>query len=67
MDMGSELTGTRIFRPSMSAAVLTGALLLVVWRKPLSHIFSKAYRRRCAMAARTCAPSAPSMAPQTWL
>ena len=42
MEMGSELTGTRIFRPFMSAAEATGALLLVVWRKPLSHIFSNA-------------------------
>jgi hypothetical protein len=42
IEIDSGLTGTRIFRPSMSLAFATAALLLVVWRKPLSHIFSKA-------------------------
>ena len=43
--MLSGLTGTRIFRPSMSLAVSIGLPLVVIWRKPLSHIFSKACRR----------------------
>jgi hypothetical protein len=42
IEIDSGLTGTRILSPSMSFAEPTAPLLLVVWRKPLSHIFSKA-------------------------
>src|SRR3546814_18005504 len=68
-DLNSEipigLTGTRIFMPSRSAAVATGRELLVIWRKPLSHILSRVYRPTLAKAARMLLPSLPSTAFQT--
>ena len=58
-------TGTRILKPFRSAGVLIGWVELVIWRNPLSHIFSIAIRPRLSISARTSAPSLPSIAFQT--
>ena len=59
--------GTRSFRPSRSATVLTGRLLVVIWRKPRSHIFSIGTRLVLAVIwARMKAPRSPSIAGHTW-
>ena len=59
------LTGTRIFRPFIESALWIGAPLVVIWRKPLSHMVSSACSRESAIALRTNAPTGPSIAAQT--
>ena len=65
MDVHSGETGTRIFMPLKSSTVLIGLVEVVVWRKPLSQIFSMATRLAFAIWPRTNAPRSPSMAFQT--
>ena len=66
MDVHSGLTGTRILNPFRSAGAAIARLDDVIWRKPLSQIRSNATRLDLAIAARTYAPSSPSMAAHTW-
>ena len=46
-------TGTRILKPFMSAGPLISRVELVIWRKPLSHIFSMGTKPRLAISPRT--------------
>jgi len=66
IEMPIGLTGTRIFMPPRSVAAVTGRVLVVIWRKPLSHMRSIVCRPTLAKAARMLLPSAPSTAVQTW-
>src|SRR5262245_13086311 len=65
MDVKSGLTGTRNLSPLRSLGSLIGLLLVVIWRKPLSHILSKATKPRVLICWRTYAPRSPSTAAQT--
>ena len=66
IDMMIGLGGTRSFIPDRSAGVAIGRLLVVVTRKPLSQIFSKANNTSLlAISPRICAPSSPSIAAHT--
>lgn len=59
------LTGTRILRPAIDAALSIGSPLVVIWRKPLSHIVSSVCRREPAIDLRMKAPTGPSIAAHT--
>jgi hypothetical protein len=61
----SGITGIRIFSPARSAGDLIGRGEAVIWRKPLSQIFSKANTFALVIADRIWAPKSPSMAAQT--
>jgi len=56
IDTHRGATGTRILKPCRSAGVRMGFVLLVIWRKPFSQMFSKTTRPDLAMPARICAP-----------
>ena len=45
--------------------MLIGLVLVVIWRKPLSHILSNATRPILPTSWRMCAPRSPSTAAQT--
>ena len=53
IEVQSGLTGTRILKPFRSADVTIGLVEVVIWRKPLSQILSKATRLALPIAART--------------
>ena len=66
IDVYIAACGTRSLMPLRSSGRSIGRVLLVIWRKPLSHIASSASTAPVlAISSRIKAPSFPSIAAQT--
>ena len=62
IEVQSGETGTRILKPFRSSGPRIGLVEDVVWRNPLSQIFSMATRLALAIWLRTYWPRSPSIA-----
>lgn len=59
------ITGMRILKPLRSVGSAIGPRLDVIWRKPLSQIFSNGRMPAASIFLRIAAPNSPSIAAQT--